>query len=100
MGFGAVIVFTCQQDLEAKVVFGDTLRMIRPMNSLGGVETTYQFPSQGSHRYLAEDEQKRLGITPHLIRLSVGIEDVTDIVSDLDHALSACCFTSGSAAFG
>ena len=62
---------------------------LTPANSLGGIETTYSFPSQTSHRKISSEERNKLGIPDNLIRLSVGIEHIEDIKEDFEQALSS-----------
>ncbi|MGA9592820.1 MAG: PLP-dependent transferase, partial [Candidatus Acidiferrales bacterium] len=56
--------------------------------SLGGVETLISHPASMTHASVPLEIQKKIGITEGLIRLSVGIEDVEDLVADLDQALA------------
>lgn len=73
---------------EAAVAFRRHLRIMTPAASLGGVETLVSLPLETSHAYASPEERARDGITDGLVRISVGIEDVADLVSDVDHALS------------
>ena len=57
--------------------------------SLGGVETLISHPATMSHASLPADERRRLGVGDGLLRLSVGIEDVADILEDLESGLNA-----------
>ena len=57
--------------------------------SLGGVESLVDHPAIMTHASVPADQRKALGISDSLIRLSVGIEDVDDLIADLDHALKA-----------
>jgi cystathionine gamma-lyase/cystathionine beta-lyase/cystathionine gamma-lyase/homocysteine desulfhydrase len=57
--------------------------------SLGGVETLISHPATMTHASIPEEERNRLGVTPGLVRISVGIEDVEDLIADLDQALEA-----------
>jgi methionine-gamma-lyase len=66
----------------------DRLKIIKLAVSLGGTESLASHPASMTHSDLAADEKLRLGITPALIRLSVGIENVDDLIADLDQALS------------
>jgi cystathionine gamma-synthase/methionine-gamma-lyase len=68
--------------------FLDALEIFLPGTSLGDVYSLAVAPSMSTHRSLDEDTQAEIGIRPGLIRLSVGIEDVEDLISDLDRALS------------
>jgi methionine-gamma-lyase len=65
----------------------DQLRVIKLAVSLGGTETLASHPAAMTHSDIPREEQLRLGITPTLIRISVGIEDPEDLIADLDHAL-------------
>ena len=79
-------------DLETAldpVTFLRALRMIRCAVSLGGIETTICQPVATSHQKMEPAERERLGISPALLRLSVGIEDAEDIIDDLAQALGA-----------
>jgi hypothetical protein len=60
-----------------------------PAVSLGGTETLASHPAAMTHSDIPEEERLRLGITPTLIRISVGIEDPDDLIADLDQALEA-----------
>ena len=65
----------------------DRLEVIKLAVSLGGTETLASHPASMTHSDISPEEQLRLGITPALIRLSVGIEDPDDLIADLDQAL-------------
>ena len=65
----------------------DRLEVIKLAVSLGGTETLASHPAAMTHSDVPPDEQIRLGITPALIRLSVGIENPDDLIADLDQAL-------------
>ena len=65
----------------------DRLEVIRLVVSLGGTETLASHPASMTHSDIPPEEQMRLGITPALIRLSVGIENPDDLIADLDQAL-------------
>jgi len=86
-GFGAMLSF----ELDAAQVHTDTflhrLALIRPAVSLGGVETTICAPAVTSHAKMSPEERQRIGVTDALLRLSVGIEDSDDLISDLEQAL-------------
>jgi cystathionine beta-lyase/cystathionine gamma-synthase len=63
------------------------LEVIRLAPSLGGVTTTISYPAKTSQRALTEKERAEVGISDALLRLSVGIDDVDDIIADLDRGL-------------
>jgi cystathionine gamma-synthase/methionine-gamma-lyase len=67
----------------------NALRRIVPATSLGDVHSMMLYPVMASHRELSPKQRERMGIRPNLVRLSVGIEAVEDIVSDLEGALHA-----------
>ena len=88
--YGGVLSFRIRgagmSDVER---FLSRLRVITPAPSLGGVESTIAYPVVSSHSTISEEERRRLGITPDLVRLSVGLEDPEDLLEDLDRALTA-----------
>ncbi|KUI97198.1 hypothetical protein VRK_36500 [Vibrio sp. MEBiC08052] len=88
-GFGGMVSFELSQRFDA-TSFQRKLNLITPSNSLGDLETTLNSPYQASSsfRSLSPQEQKRSGVTTQLIRMSVGIEDVSDLYEDLNQALS------------
>lgn len=69
--------------------FLEALRMIVPATTLGDVSSLVLYPVISSHRTVPVEERIRLGITDSLVRVSVGIEDVEDIIADLNQALAA-----------
>ncbi len=84
-GYGGVVSFEIKSGDPLR--FLEKLRVIAPAPSLGGAESLASLPYYSSHRGLPEDEKASLGITPRLVRLSVGLEDVDDLKRDLDNAL-------------
>jgi cystathionine beta-lyase/cystathionine gamma-synthase len=87
-GFGAMISFELGSYEAAARMLGG-VRLCSLGESLGGVETLISHPATMTHASIPEDERNRLGVTPGLVRISVGIEDIEDLVADLDRALSA-----------
>ena len=73
--------------LEAARRFLNQLKLCSLAESLGGVETLVSLPAQMTHASMPADVRERIGITDGLVRISVGIEDVEDIMADLDQAL-------------
>ena len=63
------------------------LQLIKPAVSLGGIETTICDPARTSHAKISAEVRARQGITDSLLRLSVGIENVEDLIKDIDQAL-------------
>jgi cystathionine beta-lyase len=87
-GPGAVFSFRTRTAEDA-VRFLGRVRYAAAAVSLGGVETIASYPVRMSHAAMPEEERRRLGITPTLIRISVGLEDPEDLMADFDQALGA-----------
>jgi cystathionine beta-lyase/cystathionine gamma-synthase len=85
-GFGGMIAFEIGSLAAARTVL-DNVRLCALAESLGGVETLISHPATMTHASVPADQRARLGITDGLVRISVGIEDVDDIIADLDSAL-------------
>lgn len=88
-GYGAMVSFELRGGEPAASRFVRALRRIRLAPSLADVSTTISHPAKTSHRGLSAQQREALGITPGLIRLSVGIEHLDDIVADLGRGLRA-----------
>jgi len=86
-GFGGMIAFETGSLENAKRVL-ESVKLCTMGESLGGVETLISHPATMTHASVPEVERNRLGITDGLVRISVGIEDVEDIIEDLDQALA------------
>jgi cystathionine gamma-synthase/methionine-gamma-lyase len=88
--YGAMVSFELKDAGKPEVfAFMDRLKMVVRATSLGDVHTMVLYPVSASHRDLSPKQRQRVGITEGLLRLSVGIEDVDDIIADLDLALGA-----------
>jgi cystathionine gamma-lyase/cystathionine beta-lyase/cystathionine gamma-lyase/homocysteine desulfhydrase len=87
-GFGAMISFELGSYAAAARLLG-AVQLCSLGESLGGVETLISHPATMTHASIPEDERNRLGVTPGLVRISVGIEDVEDLTADLERALAA-----------
>jgi cystathionine beta-lyase len=86
-GFGAMLSFELDQASVDSDRFVRGLRIIKPAVSLGGVESTICAPAVTSHAKISSTERKRIGISDSLLRLSVGIEQVNDLIGDIEQAL-------------
>jgi len=86
-GAGAVLSFKTK-DKDAAVKFMKKVRLAAVAVSLGGVETIVSYPVKMSHAAMPKAERERLGITENLIRVSVGLEDISDLTEDFERALS------------
>jgi cystathionine beta-lyase/cystathionine gamma-synthase len=87
-GFGAMITFETGSFLNANKML-KKVRVCSLGESLGGVETLISHPATMTHAALGKKGRKEIGITYGMVRISVGIEDVADIISDLDRALAS-----------
>lgn len=85
-GFGSVFSFTLAGGVDVARTFIDSVEVFTRMTHLGDVRSLILHPGTTSHVLRTEEEQLRSGIWPGLIRLSVGIEDVEDLIDDLDGA--------------
>jgi cystathionine gamma-synthase/methionine-gamma-lyase len=86
--FGAMVSFELKDAGKQEVMaFMDRLKMVVPGTSLGDVHTLLLYPVMASHRDVAPKVRARMGIQENLVRISVGIEAVEDIIADLDGAL-------------
>ncbi len=84
--FGAIVSFELREGLNAHD-FLLSLQLIKPSMSLAGVESTMLSPAKTSHSALNEQQRKEAGITDGLIRFSLGIEEMGDLIDDFEHAL-------------
>ena len=85
--YGSVLSFEIASGIEGAKEFLSRLTLVRPAVSLGGPETLACHPASSTHVSISVDDQVATGITPGLIRLSIGLEDVNDILADISAAL-------------
>jgi len=78
-----------QGGYEAAVRFHDALRLVTRLVNLGDAKSLVCHPASTTHRQMSAEEQRKAGVLPEMIRLSVGIEHIDDIIEDLDQALAA-----------
>ena len=81
------MTFELQGNLETTVRFLESLKIISIAESLGVVESLIEHPASMTHSSVPKKDREKIGLSDSLIRLSVGIEDVEDIIGDLDQAL-------------
>jgi cystathionine beta-lyase/cystathionine gamma-synthase len=86
-GFGAMISFDLG-GLEPARRLLNNVKLCALAESLGGVETLISLPALMTHASIPPEVRQHIGITDGLVRISVGIEDVEDLIADLDFALS------------
>ena len=87
-GFGGMISFDVGS-VEAGKQFANSVKLCTLATSLGGVETILQHSASMTHATISSEDRQKAGITDGLIRLSVGIEDVQDLIDDIEQALNA-----------
>ncbi|HET6821059.1 MAG TPA: O-acetylhomoserine aminocarboxypropyltransferase/cysteine synthase family protein [Anaerolineales bacterium] len=86
-GPGAVLGFSAKGGREAGARFIDNLKLFSHVANLGDAKSLAIHPASTTHSQLTEEEQKAAGVSPDFVRLSVGLEDIEDILWDLDQAL-------------
>ena len=87
-GFGSIISFELKGGLKAGKMLMDNVNLAILAVSLGGVETLIQHPASMTHSKMPDEAKLKAGITNGLVRYSVGIEDVDDLISDLEEGLA------------
>jgi O-acetylhomoserine (thiol)-lyase len=88
-GAGAVFSFGIKGGYEAGKKFIDSLKMFSHLANVGDARSLVIHPSSTTHQQLSAEQQTAAGVTPDMVRLSIGIEDLDDILWDLDQALRA-----------
>jgi len=86
-GAGAIIGFGVKGGLKAGKKFIDSVKLLSHLANIGDAKSLVIHPASTTHQQLNEKEQAAVGVTPDFIRLSVGIENVDDIIADIDQAL-------------
>ncbi|MCL5408635.1 MAG: O-acetylhomoserine aminocarboxypropyltransferase/cysteine synthase [Candidatus Omnitrophica bacterium] len=86
-GAGAIIGFGLKGGLEAGKKFIDSLNLISHVANIGDAKTLAIHPASTTHQQLSEEEQMTTGVTPEFVRLSIGLENIDDIISDIEQAL-------------
>ena len=87
-GYGGVLSFEIKGNIDDAKVFLEKLELFALAESLGGVESLIELPALMTHASVAKEVREQIGITDTLVRISVGIEDVKDLISDLEQALN------------
>jgi cystathionine gamma-lyase len=88
-GFGGMVTIVLKTDLAGTRRFLENTHLFALAESLGGVESLINHPALMTHASVPEEQREKLGVTNSLVRLSVGIEDVRDLIDDLKTALEA-----------
>jgi O-acetylhomoserine (thiol)-lyase len=87
-GFGGMVVFGVKGGKEAGEKFINSLKLLSHLANVGDAKSLALHPASTSHSQLSEAQQREGGLTPELVRLSVGIENIADILADIDQALA------------
>jgi len=87
-GAGAVFSFGIKGGYEAGKAFINKLKIFSHLANVGDARSLVIHPASTTHQQLADVEQQAAGVTPELVRLSIGLEDVDDLLWDLDQALN------------
>lgn len=87
-GFGGIVGIEIKADMEATLKFMKELKIAKPAGTFGGPETLVSHPATMSHRHYSKEEREVLGISDSLVRISVGLENIEDIIEDIEEALS------------
>lgn len=88
-GFGGMITFFLKGDIKKSKRFLERVKLFTLAESLGGVESLIEHPAIMTHSSIPKETREEIGIFDNLIRLSVGIEDVEDLIADLENALKS-----------
>ena len=87
-GRGAILGFGINGGMEAGKAFINKTKLCSHLANIGDAKTLVIHPASTTHSQLSEDEQRRTGVNPEYVRISVGIEDARDIIADLEQALA------------
>ena len=87
-GAGSIMTFGVKGGVEAGEKFINNAQMMSHLANVGDARTLIIHPASTTHRQLSEEQQIAAGITPDMVRISVGLETIDDILWDLDQALA------------
>jgi cystathionine gamma-synthase/cystathionine gamma-lyase len=96
-GFGGMVSFTLKGPEQRAIDFANRMHYFSLAESLGGVESLICHPARMTHGSIPKEEREKRGVTDGLLRLSVGIEDIDDLIGDLQQALQLPRAVAGSA---
>ncbi|RVA61788.1 PLP-dependent transferase, partial [Mesorhizobium sp. M7A.F.Ca.CA.001.08.1.1] len=88
LGAGAVFTFALKGGYDAGVKFVEALELFSHLANVGDTKSLVIHPASTTHRQLSDEQKVKAGAGPDTVRLSIGIEDVNDIVADLEQALA------------
>src|SRR3954451_8040309 len=87
----SLFTFGIRGGLEAGKAFYDALKLVTRLVNIGDAKSLACHPASTTHRQMSAEEQRKAGVLPETIRLSIGIEHISDIIEDLDQALAQAC---------
>jgi cystathionine beta-lyase len=89
-GFGGIVSFSLKQDhIEAATALVTSTRLFKLAESLGGIKSLVSHPASMTHKTIPAEKRHAAGVSDSLIRLSLGLEDAEDLISDLEQAFNA-----------
>jgi cystathionine gamma-lyase len=88
-GFGGIVTIVLESDLKGTRRFLENTHLFALAESLGGVESLVNHPALMTHASVPKEQREKLGVNDSLVRLSVGVEDIRDLIDDLKSALEA-----------
>ncbi len=97
-GSSALLTFGIRGGYDAGKTFIDSLKLFSLVANIGDAKSLVIHPASTTHQQLTAEEQAATGVTPELVRLSIGIEDIRDILADIDQALTQACTADSRAA--
>lgn len=87
-GFGGMVSFTFKSGAKADAIqFLEKLKVFTLAESLGGVESLANHPALMTHASIPAEKRAEIGVTDDMVRLSVGVEDIADLIADIEQAL-------------
>jgi O-acetylhomoserine (thiol)-lyase len=89
--FPSILTFGVEGGREAGIRFFDSVRLFKRLVNMGDAKSLVAHPASTTHRQLSPDELALVGVTPEMVRLSVGLEHIDDLLEDIDQALAAAC---------
>ncbi|MGJ5138472.1 O-acetylhomoserine aminocarboxypropyltransferase/cysteine synthase family protein [Bradyrhizobium oligotrophicum] len=87
----SLFTFGINGGMEAGKAFYDALKLVTRLVNIGDAKSLACHPASTTHRQMSPDDQRKAGVLPETIRLSIGIEHISDIIEDLDQALAQAC---------
>lgn len=96
-GYGAIIGFGVKGGLESGRQFIENVELLSHLANIGDAKSLVIHPASTTHQQLTPEEQEKTGVTSDFIRLSIGLENVEDIIADIDQALAKIEVSGGKA---